>query len=98
DFATLARKAYRAFCEARIEGVATNAGFLQNLLVHPDFLANQITTSFVDERMAELAALPENGEGHRRLFVGSDGSVPEASSERAGVKVDPNDPLAVLEH
>ncbi len=47
-------KAGRALREFRIEGVATNASFIQAVLAHPDFLANRISTNFVDTHVAEL--------------------------------------------
>ncbi len=39
----------RALKEYRIRGVATNLGFLENVLAHPDFLANRYTTKFIDD-------------------------------------------------
>ena len=45
-------KAYRALCEFRIQGVHTNIGFLQNLLCHPDVIANRLTTRFVEQHAA----------------------------------------------
>ena len=50
NFADAVNKAYRALCEFRIEGVATNLGFLQTLLKHPDFVAHRIHTRFVEEK------------------------------------------------
>ena len=56
EFAQVVRKAAHALAQFRIEGVETNAAFLQALLQHPDVLANRITTRFVEDRAAELAA------------------------------------------
>ncbi len=56
DFTALVRKAYRALCEMRIDGVATNLSFLQALLQHPDVAANHIHTRFIDEHVADLVA------------------------------------------
>lgn len=39
----------RALREYRIRGVTTNLAFLENVLVHPDFVANRYTTKFIDE-------------------------------------------------
>ena len=39
----------RALREYRIRGVATNLAFLENVLGHPDFLANRYTTKFIDD-------------------------------------------------
>ena len=45
--ATIARMD-RALREFRIRGVSTNIAFVENLLKHPTFLANEYTTSFID--------------------------------------------------
>ncbi|MFV0450685.1 MAG: pyruvate carboxylase [Propioniciclava sp.] len=50
DFSTAARRSARALREFRIRGVSTNIGFLRAVLTDPEFLAGQITTSFIDER------------------------------------------------
>jgi len=42
----------RALREYRIRGVATNLAFLEALLNHPDFIANQYTTRFIDNTPA----------------------------------------------
>ena len=39
----------RALREYRIRGVATNLGFLETVLTHPDFVANRYTTRFIDD-------------------------------------------------
>jgi pyruvate carboxylase len=58
-FADAVNKAYRALCKFHIEGIATNLGFLQGLLRHPDFVANRIHTGFVEERSIDLFASAE---------------------------------------
>ncbi len=98
DFASAAAKAYRALCEFRVEGVATNIPFLQNLFRHADFLAGRVSTRFVEEHAAELAA---PGGEHRRLFFEPVApTVPALASPagRAGAAIDNRDPLAVLTH
>jgi acetyl/propionyl-CoA carboxylase alpha subunit/acetyl-CoA carboxylase carboxyltransferase component len=47
-------KAARTLREFRIGGVETNIGFLQAVLADPDFVANRISTGFVDSRVAAL--------------------------------------------
>ena len=91
EFADAAKKAARALSQFRIEGLPTNAPFLQAVLAHPDFAANRIHTGFVEEKIAELVAAAKAPP--RRMFV-------EAQSSRAtvGAKIDRNDPLAVLDH
>ena len=54
DFADVVKKTYRALCECRIEGVATNVPFLQNLLRHPAVAANAVYTRFVEDCLPEL--------------------------------------------
>jgi pyruvate carboxylase len=91
DFADAIRRAYRALCEFRIEGVATNLGFLLNLLRHPDFAAHRVHTRFVEERIAELASAQAGA--HPRLYFDQ-----TPAPRLAGAKIDSTDPLAVLEH
>jgi acetyl/propionyl-CoA carboxylase alpha subunit/acetyl-CoA carboxylase carboxyltransferase component len=102
DFADAIAKAYRALCEFRIEGVPTNIGFLQSLLQHPAFAANELYTRFIDDHIAELVAAANSD--HRRLFfesASSNGAVrpgPQVGSRQAGARIDTSDPLAVLHH
>ena len=56
SFAAAVAKAYRAACETRIEGVATNMSFLQALLKHKAFAENRVNTRFVEDHVAELVA------------------------------------------
>ncbi len=97
DLADVVARAYRALCEFRIEGVSTNVGFLQNLLRHPAFVAGRTHTRFVEDHAAELVDAGETP--HRRLyFPGRMGDQHQRGGGLAGVRVDPNDPLAVLHH
>lgn len=95
DFSDVVAKTYRALCEFRIEGVATNIPFLQALLRHPEFVAGRVYTRFVEDHVAELVG---GGHGtHRRLYVAQ--STPAATAPRlAGVKLAGRDPLAVLDY
>ncbi|WP_417518587.1 pyruvate carboxylase [Minwuia sp.] len=43
------RRLDRALREFRIRGVATNLAFVENLINHPKFVANEYTTKFIDE-------------------------------------------------
>jgi len=91
NFADVVNRAYRALCEFKIEGVVTNIGFLQNLLRHPEFVANRVYTRFVEDRIDEL--ITPAASAHRRLF--------HERSDRpnlAGARIDAADPLAVLDH
>ena len=91
--AAAAAKAYRALSELRVEGVATNVAFLQNLLRHPAVVAGDVHTRFIDDHLDELVP---TGEPHARRYF--EGAANGAAASRAGAVVDPTDPLAVLTH
>ncbi len=85
-------KAYRALSEFRIEGVPTNARFLQSLLAHPSVAVGDVHTRFIEEQAASLLAADPTHP--RRYFAGPD---PAAGQPvRRGPAVDAADPLAVL--
>jgi acetyl/propionyl-CoA carboxylase alpha subunit len=44
--------------EVEVWPVATNAGFLTRLLEHPDFIAGEVATSFIERRQAALVEPP----------------------------------------
>jgi acetyl/propionyl-CoA carboxylase alpha subunit len=80
-------RARRALGEFRIDGVSTNAAFLQALLRHPDFPA-RLHNRYVDEHAGELVAAA--------AALAPVATTPAAAAGRAGVRVDRSDPLAVL--
>jgi acetyl/propionyl-CoA carboxylase alpha subunit/acetyl-CoA carboxylase carboxyltransferase component len=86
DLPALLAKAERALAELRVEGIATNAALLRSIVRHPALATYDVTTGFVEERLGELLA-----DADQR----TDSAAPAG---RAGVRVDPNDPLAVLAH
>jgi acetyl/propionyl-CoA carboxylase alpha subunit/acetyl-CoA carboxylase carboxyltransferase component len=90
-FEDVVTRAYRALCEFRLDGAPTNMAFLQNVLQQPQFRAAQLYTNFIADH---LPALVNSTTTHQRRYV----TLPEPSDarQRAGAKVDPNDPLAVL--
>ena len=96
DYSAVCAAAYRALSEFRVEGVGTNISFLQALLQHPDFVANNVYTRFVEDHAAELVA----ESSHPRRFFDHDLAKPAgpAAPGLAGVKLDNRDPLAVLSH
>src|SRR5215472_5593813 len=91
DFSDAVKRAYRALCEFKVEGISTSLGFLQSLLSHPDFAANRLYTRFIDDHIAQLGGTSEPV--HRRLFF-ERGAAPRL----AGARIDTRDPLAVLHH
>ncbi|AUM75750.1 carboxyl transferase domain-containing protein [Paracoccus jeotgali] len=66
------RRAYRASCEFRIEGVPTNLAFLQNLLRRPEVASGHIDTHFVAAHVRELLAA-DPADQHPRLHAVSSG-------------------------
>src|SRR3954469_14455994 len=56
------QKAIRTLREFRIGGVATNIPFLAAILSHDDFVANRISTGFIDTHIADLVGAAENVE------------------------------------
>ena len=100
NFRDVIARTARALSEFRIDGVSTNIPFLQNVLAHEDFAAGNVHTRFVDEHLAQLAAIDE---APRHRFVeppvvalASESSA--TSSGLAGAQVDKRDPLALFAH
>ncbi len=102
-------RAQRALAELRVEGVATNAAFLQAVLRHPEFAASRVTTRFVDENAAALVAVA-NEAAPQRNFEGASAAPSQgraaapqrAAGERShsgpGARLASADPLAVLDY
>ena len=101
-------RTYGALSEFRIEGLETNIPLLQSLLRHPDFVAGDWYTRFLDDHIAELVA-PENAV-HERLFFepvaapnGRAAATPAGGAAapalpHAGAAIKSKDPLAVLDY
>src|SRR3990167_8897814 len=70
DYPSSLRRAYRALCEFRLEGVASNLHLLQNLLRLPEVAANRVSTRFVESRLAQLLAPQQQAHAHL-YFAGS---------------------------
>ena len=92
-YADAVRRTRRALGEFRVEGVATNIGFLQALLDRPEVEANDITTTFITDHGAELVEAAARFE--QRYFATV--AIPEQLG-LAGARIDSTDPLAVLAH
>ncbi len=61
----------RALREYRIRGVATNLNFVENVLTHPDFVANKYTTKFIDDTPSLLAPATRQDRATRLLrYIG----------------------------
>ncbi len=88
DLATATARALRALSEFKIAGARTNIPLLQALLKGPAIGVGELHTRYVEEHLAELL---EAEQERPRYF-----QPPERNARIAGVRVDPNDPLAVL--
>ena len=93
SFEAAARRTARALAEFRVEGVDTNLAFLRALLGHPDVLASQVHTLFVEENLRAVLATAESDSIAR--FVSTEAA---SSGAGAGASVSSADPLAVLAH
>ncbi|WP_439890529.1 carboxyl transferase domain-containing protein [Ralstonia sp. 25C] len=78
-YAQALAQTYRALCEFRIEGLATNKRLLQDLLRDADVQANAVHTQFLDAKLAELA--DGNGEAHPTLHAASTDATDLAPTE-----------------
>ena len=67
-FVDAARRMERALQEFRVRGVKTNIPFLLNVLDHPEFLAGDCTTRFIDET-PELFRFPVRQNRATRLLT-----------------------------
>ena len=101
-FATATGKLRRALGEFRVDGVASNIGFLRNLLAHPEVVAGRLHTGFVEANLAELVdgSGAESAAPAALLAPGTPprGDAPVSDAVLAGTRVDAADPLAVLAH
>jgi pyruvate carboxylase len=94
DFPTAVARARRALAEFRIRGIRTNISFLQAVLDDPEFVRGEISTSFIDERPALLAAKESGDRGTKLLSYLADvtvnrpyGPPPETLEPRAKLPV-----------
>ena len=67
DYPTAVRRARRALAEFRIRGIRSNIPFLQAVLADAEFVAGNLSTSFIDERPELLAARVSSDRGTRLL-------------------------------
>jgi len=94
SFAEAVGRARRALAEFRVRGVATNIPFLQGVVEDPDFLAGNITTSFIDERPGLLTRRSGADRGTRLLSYLADVTVnrphgPAPASPEPATKLPP---------
>ncbi len=110
DPALAVARCSRALSEFRIDGVATNISFLQQILARPELVAGELHTRFVDHN---VAALTESGDEPKPRYVEAAGTAsapagtagataapgPSAGADGlAGARIDTTDPLALFAH
>jgi acetyl-CoA carboxylase carboxyltransferase component/biotin carboxyl carrier protein len=67
SYSAALRKAQTALAEFGIEGIRTNIGFLQEILSHSQTHARPVTTSFVDDNLADLVGAAQSRRHETRL-------------------------------
>jgi pyruvate carboxylase len=67
SFTTAAAKMHRSLQEFRVRGIKTNIPFLENVVQHPDFLAGEATTTFIDSH-PELFRFPARRDRGTKLL------------------------------
>lgn len=81
----LVQRAYRALCEFRLEGVASNIPLLLNLLRQSAVADNQVTTRYIEEHLATLLGAQEHAHPHRFFsHAGVSAQAQRASEAPAG--------------
>jgi len=96
DFPAAVARARRAVAEFRIRGVATNIPFLQAVLDDPDFIAGNVTTSFIEDRPHLLTARSSADRGTRLLSYLVDVTVNKPHGDRPEI-IDPIEKLPDVE-
>ncbi|WP_166390831.1 pyruvate carboxylase [Nocardioides ochotonae] len=87
-FEKAVERARRAIAEFRIRGVSTNIAFLQAVLADPDFIAGNVTTSFIDTHPQLLQARRSGDRGTKLLTYLAEVTVNQPHGP-APVSVDP---------
>jgi pyruvate carboxylase len=96
DFPTAVRRAKRGLAEFRIRGLATNIPFIQAVLEDPDFLAGDLSTSFIEERPQLLEPRESADRGTKVITWLADVTVNQPYGANPGV-IDPAEKLPAIE-
>ncbi|MFZ2501522.1 MAG: pyruvate carboxylase, partial [Nocardioides sp.] len=94
-FEKAVERARRAVAEFRIRGVSTNIAFLQAVLDDPDFVAGNVTTSFIETHPQLLTARASGDRGTKLLNYLADVTVNQPHGP-APISIDPRDKLPRL--
>jgi len=85
DFAAAVTRARRGLAEFRLRGVSTNIPFLQRVLDDPQFIAGDLSTSFIDERPELLRPHQSKDRGTKVLNWLADVTVNQPNGDGAGL-------------
>jgi pyruvate carboxylase len=85
DFSAAVRRARRGLAEFRLRGVSTNIPFLQAVLDDPDFIAGNLSTSFIEERPQLLNSHQSKDRGTRILNWLAEVTVNQPNGDGGGV-------------
>jgi pyruvate carboxylase len=96
DFASAVTRARRGLAEFRLRGVSSNIPFLQAVLDDPEFIAGDLSTSFIDERPQLLNARQSKDRGTKVLNWLADVTVNQPNGSGAGL-IDPARKLPELD-
>lgn len=96
-FQDAATRTERCLQEFRVRGVKTNIPFLLNLITHPEFLAGNVTTRFLDET-PELFNLPTRRDRASKLLKYIAEVIVNGHPEVKGARVKPRDAVVPAAH
>ncbi|MGV8885049.1 MAG: pyruvate carboxylase [Microbacteriaceae bacterium] len=85
DFAAAVVRARRGLAEFRLRGVTTNIPFLQAVLDDPDFIAGDLSTSFIDERPGLVLSHQSRDRGTKILSWLAEVTVNQPNGSGAGL-------------
>lgn len=85
DFAAAVVRARRGLAEFRLRGVTTNIPFLQAVLEDPDFVAGDLSTSFIEERPWLVRGHQSKDRGTKVLTWLADVTVNQPNGSGAGL-------------
>jgi len=96
DFAAAVARARRGLAEFRLRGVTTNIPFLQAVLEDPDFVAGDLSTSFIEERPWLVRGHPSKDRGTKILNWLADVTVNQPNGAGDGL-IDPGVKLPTVD-
>jgi len=96
DFPAAVTRARRGLAEFRLRGVSTNIPFLQSVLDDPEFIAGDLSTSFIEERPWLVTGHPSKDRGTKVLNWLAEVTVNQPNGSGAGL-IDPAIKLPVVD-